>query len=56
MHGKGVMTSRDGTRYEWEFKDGLPNVLSGQGVKVLPDGTRIESDRLDVASEGHVRH
>lgn len=43
-HGQGVLTYRDGGRYEGAFEDGKQH---GQGVLTMPDGMRHEGEFRD---------
>ena len=44
LHGQGVMTFSDGSRYEGEFRDGR---MHGRGIVTFPNGTRFECEFRD---------
>jgi len=48
-HGHGILIKANGSRYEGEFKDGVPN---GRGVCNYSQGTRYEGEWVDGESEG----
>jgi len=44
LHGQGIKTFSDGTRYEGEFRGGYPH---GRGIVTFPNGTRYEGEWRD---------